>query len=123
MAYRYDKPDNLVDLIEDSVARHTPNGPFSARRTLKATMMGYLRRGGRTHRQPAGAWPRLGVQRGDAVGIIANNRTEWAIAAFATYGLGGRFIPMYENELEKIWKYIINDSGIKYCCWSATGDL
>ncbi|MCW8909259.1 MAG: long-chain fatty acid--CoA ligase, partial [Gammaproteobacteria bacterium] len=60
-----------------------------------------------------GGLARVGVQRGDAVGIIANNRNEWAIAAFATYGLGARFIPMYENELEKIWKYIIDDSGIK----------
>ena len=55
----------------------------------------------------------LGVGRGDAVGIIANNRTEWAIAAYATYGLGGRFVPMYESELPRIWEYIVADSAIK----------
>jgi len=47
------------------------------------------------------------------VGIIANNRKEWAVAAFATFGLGGRYIPMYEKELVQIWKHIINDGGIK----------
>ena len=26
---------------------------------------------------------RMGVKKGDAVGIIANNRTEWAVCAFA----------------------------------------
>ena len=60
-----------------------------------------------------GGLSQAGVQKDNAVGIIANNRTEWAVCAFATYGLGARYIPMYENELEKIWKYIINDSGIK----------
>jgi len=47
------------------------------------------------------------------VGIIANNRPEWAVAAFATYGLGARYIPMYAAELVKVWKYIIADSSVK----------
>jgi hypothetical protein len=34
-----------------------------------------------------------------------------------------RFIPMYENELEKIWKYIINDSGIKFVAGVFAGNL
>ena len=55
----------------------------------------------------------LGVKRGDTVGLIANNRTEWAICAFATFGLGAKWVPMYEAELTQIWKYIISDSGIK----------
>ena len=55
----------------------------------------------------------LGVGAGDGVGIIANNRNEWAIAAYATYGLGARYIPMYEAELQRIMKYIIADSGGK----------
>ncbi|HQI01023.1 MAG TPA: long-chain fatty acid--CoA ligase, partial [Deltaproteobacteria bacterium] len=41
------------------------------------------------------------------------NRTEWAICAFAAYGLGARWVPMYEAELTQIWKYIVTDSGIK----------
>ena len=34
--------------------------------------------------------------RGDHVAIIANNRVEWAVAAYASYGLGAAFVPMYE---------------------------
>ncbi|MBW2649012.1 MAG: AMP-binding protein, partial [Deltaproteobacteria bacterium] len=55
----------------------------------------------------------LGVGKDDAVGIIAGNRTEWAIGAFASYGLGARWVPMYELELLHVWKYIITDSSIK----------
>ncbi|PIE67808.1 MAG: hypothetical protein CSA23_02075 [Deltaproteobacteria bacterium] len=56
---------------------------------------------------------RIGVQKDDAVGIIANNRAEWAICAFATYGLGARYIPMYEKELPQMWKYIITDAKVR----------
>ena len=42
-----------------------------------------------------------------------NNRTEWAICAYATYGLECSWVPMYEKELFQTWKYIIRDSCIK----------
>ena len=35
---------------------------------------------------------------GDRVAIVAPNRVEWAIAAYATYGLGAAFVPMYEAQ-------------------------
>jgi len=56
----------------------------------------------------------LGIGKGDAVGIIANNRPEWAVLAFATFGRNASYVPMYEKELEKIWKYIIKDSRLKF---------
>lgn len=40
-----------------------------------------------------------GVKRGDAVAIISNNREEWAVCAYATYSLGGVFVPMYEEQV------------------------
>src|SRR4051812_31268937 len=55
----------------------------------------------------------LGVARGDKVGIISNNRIEWAAAAYATYGLGAAFVPMYESQLVKDWEYIVRDSQAK----------
>ncbi|MBW1880785.1 MAG: long-chain fatty acid--CoA ligase, partial [Deltaproteobacteria bacterium] len=55
----------------------------------------------------------LGVGRGDTVAFISNNSVEWAVACYATYGLGARFVPMYEAELLRIWKYILADSGTK----------
>ncbi len=56
------------------------------------------------------ALSQMGVERGQKVAIISNNREEWAVAAYATYGLGAHYVPMYEAQLPKDWKYILNDS-------------
>eukprot|EP01038_Epipyxis_sp_PR26KG_P004305 gene4305-6101_t len=49
----------------------------------------------------------------DKVAIISNNRLEWAVCAYATFGMGGQFVPMYEAQLASDWKYIIEDSNAK----------
>jgi long-chain acyl-CoA synthetase len=53
----------------------------------------------------------LGVRRGDRVAIVANNRVEWAVAAYATYSLGAQFVPMYEAQQAKEWQFIVEDAG------------
>ncbi|MEM9187904.1 MAG: long-chain fatty acid--CoA ligase [Myxococcota bacterium] len=55
----------------------------------------------------------LGVESGDRVAVISNNRPEWAIAAYATYGSGACYVPMYEAMLNKDWKYILGDCEAK----------
>jgi long-chain acyl-CoA synthetase len=55
----------------------------------------------------------LGVGRGDRVAAISNNRLEWAIGAYATYTLGGIYVPMYEAMLDRDWRHILADSGAK----------
>jgi long-chain acyl-CoA synthetase len=53
------------------------------------------------------------IGKGDCVAIISNNCQEWAVSAYATYSLGGVFVPMYQTQLEKDWKFILNDSKSK----------
>ena len=53
------------------------------------------------------------IGKGDKVAIISNNRLEWAALNYATNSLGAQFVPMYEAQTEKDWKYIINDSDSK----------
>lgn len=111
--FNYDKPDNLVELVEESIGRNSERflfGTPDARGNY--TWVTYAEVGARIDSLRAGLY-RLGVGPGDGVGVIANNRVEWAVAAFATFGLGARFIPMYEKELTKIWRHIIHDGGIK----------
>ncbi len=111
--HTFDKPTNLVEMIETSVERYGQRPLFgTADDNGNYSWQTYAQVGKRIDDLRAGL-ARLGVKAGDAVGVIANNRTEWAIAAFATFGLGGQFIPMYEKELPKIWKHIINDANIK----------
>ncbi|MBF0297219.1 MAG: long-chain fatty acid--CoA ligase [Oligoflexia bacterium] len=60
-----------------------------------------------------GGLNKLGVTANDKVGIIAHNRTEWAVACYATLGLRGQFVSMYENQFIDDWQYIIEDSECK----------
>lgn len=111
--YTYENPTNLVEMLESSVGRYAQHPFFgTADQNGNYTWQTYAEVGKRIDDLRAGL-AQLGVKAGDGVGVIANNRTEWAVAAFATFGLGGRFIPMYEKELVRIWKHIINDGGIK----------
>jgi len=111
--YQLDKPDNLVALLEESLAKYPDNLLFGTKNKQKVYEWITYREFGKRVDNLRGGLSKLGVTKGDAVGIIANNRVEWAVASFATYGLGGRFVPMYEAELLHVWKYIVKDSGIK----------
>src|SRR5215471_7788412 len=102
----------LVDLLEFSAVTHGPRELFGTKRGENWVYATYAEVKTMVDRLRGGL-AALGVSRGDKVGIIANNRLEWAIGAYATYGLGGAFVPMYESQLEKDWVFIIRDSGLK----------
>jgi long-chain acyl-CoA synthetase len=55
----------------------------------------------------------LGVGPGDRVAMIADNRIEWAVACYATYGLGASFVPMYEAQHAEEWRFILDDCSAK----------
>jgi long-chain acyl-CoA synthetase len=56
-----------------------------------------------------GALADLGVKRGDHICVIADNRVEWAVTAYAAFGLGAAVVPMYEAMLDKDWEFIAKD--------------
>lgn len=111
--FTLDKPDNLIEWWKDSVDKYTyrkfigtknTNGVYEwVTRKEVNTRIDNLRAG----------LARIDVHEGDAVGIIANNCVEWILAAFATWGLLARYVPMYEMELVQVWKHILVDSEIK----------
>jgi long-chain acyl-CoA synthetase len=112
--WTYEKPDNLVEWWIESENKfgglplflvHNGQGGLDP--------ITYEEIGSRIA-NTRGGLAALGVGKDDAVGIIANNRPEWAVLAFATFGRNASYVPMYEKELEKIWKYIIRDSGLKF---------
>ena len=107
-------PDNLVDLFEQAVEKFKDHKLFGTKNSA-GTGYDWITYGEVAARvdHMRGGLAAIGVKPGDGVGIIANNRIEWAVAAYATYGLGARFIPMYEAELPRIMKYIIRDAGVK----------
>mmetsp|Transcript_41440 Transcript_41440/g.76533 ORF Transcript_41440/g.76533 Transcript_41440/m.76533 type:complete len:713 (-) Transcript_41440:241-2379(-) len=64
----------------------------------------------------------LGVTEYSKVGIISNNRWEWACVNSAAHSLNATVVPMYEAQLPKDWTYILNDSecSVLFC---ATEDI
>ncbi len=112
--FTYNKPDNLVELFEESITRFSENNLFGIKNDdgTELKWMTYKEAGYRVDNLRGGL-AQLGIGKGDTVGFISNNRPEWALTAFATYGLGARYVPMYEAELLDVWKYIIGDSEVK----------
>ena len=62
-----------------------------------------------------GGLSKTGIAQGDMVAVISDNRLEWAVCCYATYGLGAAYVPMYEKQLPEDWKFILEDSGSKVC--------
>lgn len=111
--YQLDKPDNVVEILEDSVAKH-PKRPFLGMKDTSGDYrwITYADFGKRVDNLRSGL-ASLGVAKDDAVGIISNNSIDWAVCYFATLGREARFVPMYESELLSVWRYIIADGDIK----------
>lgn len=64
----------------------------------------------------------LGVKEFAKVGIISNNRWEWAAIACAAYSLNAVIVPLYEAQLPSDWTFISNDAecSVLFC---ATQDI
>lgn len=58
----------------------------------------------------AASLERLGVQRGDRVAIMSDNRLEWALTDYAALSLGASVVPVYPTLLEPDVQYILADS-------------
>jgi len=64
-----------------------------------------------------------GVQKGDRIAIIANNRTEWHLVDLAVQQIGVVNVPIYPNITEEDYTYILNDCGAKIVFVSDTAIL
>jgi len=111
----YNSPNNLVDLFEQSVARWPDNKLFGVKNQVsgKYEWTTYKQIADRVNNL-RGALSKLGLSKGESVGVILNNCMEWFICEQAVHGLGGIFVPMYLQELQKVQQYIITDATIKF---------
>lgn len=57
----------------------------------------------------------MGVQAGDRIGLVSNNRVEWNIMDIAIQQVGAIVVPIYPNISANDYKYIFNDAKIAYC--------
>ena len=56
----------------------------------------------------------LGVQKGDKIATITNNRPEWNFINYGVAQIGAVLCPVYPTISESDYKFIFNDAGIKY---------
>jgi long-chain acyl-CoA synthetase len=103
---------NLVDLFEKSCQSFASNDLFGTKKNGTWQWISYAEVKRRVDLARAGL-AGLGVGPGDKVAIIANNRVEWAVLAYATYGLGAAFVPMYEAQHYEDWQFIVEDCEAK----------
>ena len=103
---------NLVELYESSVEHYAGRELFGTKVGNVWRWMTYGEFGRAVDAFRAGLAAR-GIGKGDRVACISNNRIEWAVAAYAVFGLGAAWVPMYEAQLEKEWQFIIKDCDAK----------
>jgi non-ribosomal peptide synthetase component E (peptide arylation enzyme) len=104
--------DTLTDMIEKTCKHHGNNRCLGTRNGSVFDWLSYREMYefvGKTRN----ILSQLGINRNDKVAIISNNRWEWVMIMYATLGRGGQLVPMYEAQLEKDWKYIVEDSDAK----------
>lgn len=106
--------ENLVDLFESSVEKYGSSELFGTVHDGSWNWVSFSDVGKMVD-HARGGLAGLGVGPGDNVAVISNNRIEWAVGCYATYGRRAGYIPMYEAQKKKDWKYILADSGAKVC--------
>ena len=61
----------------------------------------------------AAAMESWGIQRGDRIAIISENRWEWPVVDFAAMALGAVDVPLYQTLSPEQVGYMLRDSGSK----------
>ena len=106
------KFESLVQVFNASLEQFADRPLFGVKRDGEWQWMTFEEWGDKVRRLRT-ALQHLGVEAGDRVAIIANNSPAWAVAAYASYGLGAAYVAMYESQLDKDWKHILDDCGAK----------
>ena len=100
--------NNLVELYQWSCETHADRPMLGTRKGGTWTWLTY-----RQFRDLVdglrGGLAGLGIKAGDRVAFIGDNSVEWAAAAYAAYGLGASFVPMYQAERPNEWQFILAD--------------
>src|SRR5262245_49681029 len=94
---------NLVDLWSKSCKKYADRELFGTKKDGSWSWITYKQFEAMVDELRGGMAAR-GVGKGDKVGCVADNRVEWAVAAYATYGLGAQYVPMYEAQKPEEWQ-------------------
>lgn len=105
-------PSTLPGLCLQAIARHDKPDSVSEKRDgewVRITAGEFVRR----VRQSALGLADLGIQPGDRVALISENRPEWSIADLAILSLGAVTVPIYTTQSVEQISFILEDSGAR----------
>jgi long-chain acyl-CoA synthetase len=104
--------ETLTEIFERSIKLYASRELFGEKKNGTWQWMTYARFGQLVN-DLRGGLAQYGVRAGDRVAVISNNRPEWAVAAYAAYGLGAAYVPMYEAQHAEEWEFILDNCGAK----------
>jgi long-chain acyl-CoA synthetase len=108
----HDDYSDLVSMWERIAARYAERPLFGEKRDSGWVWLSYTEVAEQVDAFRA-ALASLGVGPGDRVGLISDNRVEWAVTVHAALSLGAVYVPMYESQTREDWAFILKDSGAK----------
>src|SRR3954468_12991119 len=107
---RNSAPGTLNRIFFDAVATHHRPDALQVKRNGRYVPISHETLAERVRRTTLGL-EEIGVRSGDRVGILSENRPEWAIADYACLMLGAADVPIYPNLPSDQISYILRDSG------------
>ena len=106
------KVDTLPSLCLEAITRHNKPNTVSEKRCgawVRVSSDEFVRR----VRHIALGLADLGIQPGDRVGLISENRPEWSIADLAVLSAGAVVVPIYTTQAPDQIRFILEDSGAR----------
>jgi long-chain acyl-CoA synthetase len=106
------KVDTLPSLCLEAITRHNKPNTVSEKRGgawVRVSSDEFVRR----VRHIALGLADLGIQPGDRVGLISENRPEWSIADLAVLSAGAVVVPLYTTQASDQIRFILEDSGAR----------
>ena len=87
--------ESLVELLERSRQKYSGRNLFGVKQADRWQYTTYREFGDLVDAMRGGL-AASGLGPGDRIGIIAHNRIEWAVTAYAVFGRGATLVPMFE---------------------------
>ena len=106
------KVDTLPSLCLEAITRHNKPNTVSEKRDgewVRVSSDEFVRR----VRHIALGLADLGIQPGERVGLISENRPEWSIADLAVLSAGAVVVPIYTTQAPDQIRFILEDSGAR----------
>ena len=112
----------INERLQNSISRHGSKAALSSKVDGGYQDISYDELGDRVKHLCLGLIE-LGVQKGDRVALLSENRPEWAVTDLAVLAAGGVNVPMFSTLTPPQVEHIVRDSGARIICVSSEKQL